>query len=155
MKRRTKRLPENRKKTGKPHRFAKGRSGNPATQFKAGQSGNPGGRPKKFPVSDLLREVLAQPCPRDRAGRSRAHVIAATIFDQARGGDVRAFKEILDRVEGKAVNRVELSGIGDEAIKASVQAKLSTDDLIGAINVIYGINRTAPKKVDPESDHVH
>ena len=79
--------------------------------------------------------------------------IAATIFEQARSGDVRASKEILDRVEGKAVNRVELSGIGDEAIKAKVEAQLSTDDLIGVINVIYGLNRPAPKDAEPE--HVH
>jgi Family of unknown function (DUF5681) len=149
MKRQSKRPPENSRKQEGEGASQKGQSGNPATQFKAGQSGNPGGHPRKFPTSDLLREVIAQPCARDRAGRPWAEVLASALFEQVRSGDLPAFKEILDRVEGKAVNRVELSGIGGEEIKATVNAKLSTNDLPGAIDVICGLNRTAAKEAEP------
>ena len=134
------RPPANRRKTGGAGRFKKGMSGSPATQFKKGQSGNPTGRPRKFPGTDALREILDDP--------KKAKQLAASLFRAACKGNPRAFKEILDRVEGKVANRIELSGIEGEAIQAKVDAKLSVNDLLGALRVIYGLNSDPGKAAD-------
>jgi hypothetical protein len=51
-------------------------------------------------------------------------------------------KEIREAIEGKARQRFEVAGIHGEEIKASVEAKLSTNDLLAAIRAIYGPRRT-------------
>jgi hypothetical protein len=77
-----------------------GRSQN-LTPWKPGQSGNPGGRPKSAPISDLLHVLLLNPCENDPLKRIHAEVIAQALIDRACGGDVKAAREIADRVEGR------------------------------------------------------
>jgi hypothetical protein len=82
-----------------------------------GVSGNPGGRPRKKPLTDALREYLDDP-------KNLARVITA-MDKRIRKGDIRAIKELIDRVEGKVSQRVELTGEDGEAIQvADVRAKL-------------------------------
>jgi Family of unknown function (DUF5681) len=76
--------------------------------FQPGQSGNPSGRPKRTPLSDACREVLALPVPNDPQGRTYAQKIAATLADKAAEGDVRAGQELADRAEGKARQSIEI-----------------------------------------------
>ncbi len=78
-------------------------------RFKKGQSGNPKGRPKSALLSDAYRRMLAQTCPDDEKKRTWAEVIAERTLVAAAGGDVKAAKEIADRTEGKAQQRVTLS----------------------------------------------
>ncbi len=59
------------------------------THFKPGQSGNPSGRPKK--VANALDKAL---------NRKKLKAMANGIIDQAIKGDVAAFKEVADRVDG-------------------------------------------------------
>lgn len=101
-------------------------------QFKPGQSGNPGGRPKKLPGTIALRADLQDPELAQKLGRVQIR--------KALRGDTRAFKEILDRVEGKVPIRIEHSGPDGEEIKAKVDAKLSVGDLLGALRTIYGLS---------------
>ena len=81
-------MPENRRKTGVPC--------GEATRWKPGQSGNPGGRPKRTPLSDACREVLALPVPGDSEGRTYAQKIAAMLANKAGEGDIRAAQELGD-----------------------------------------------------------
>ena len=71
-------------------------------------SPNPGGRPKKTPLSDACREVLALPVPGDPEGRTYAEKIAGTLAEKAAKGDIRAAQELADRAEGKARQSVEI-----------------------------------------------
>lgn len=106
-------IPQNRK-TGKKRGPPKGKSGNPATQFKPGVSGNAGGRPKKTPITDELRALLAELHPNQKKypGKTRARVLAEKEYAQAEAGDFQSQREVTDRVEGKATQPVTLGGDG-------------------------------------------
>ncbi len=79
--------------------------------FKSGAewTGNAGGRPKKLPLTDASREKLASPYPGDPDGRTYAQVIVDKLCMMAVHGDIAAIKELADRSEGKAVQRIEQS----------------------------------------------
>jgi Family of unknown function (DUF5681) len=71
--------------------------------FMPGQSGNPGGKPRKPASERLIRRLLAND------EKELAEVIEALVA-KAKGGDVPALKEVLDRAEGKVADKVESSG---------------------------------------------
>ena len=60
------------------------------TPWKPGQSGNPNGRPKK--ITDALNHVVT---------KKRARNMANAIVAQAEEGNVMAFQEVANRIEGK------------------------------------------------------
>ncbi|MFL6207444.1 MAG: DUF5681 domain-containing protein [Pyrinomonadaceae bacterium] len=68
-------------------------------RFQKGVSGNPGGRAKK--VAAVFNAGLLDADPDDPQQRSRADVLFATLYAEAKKGNVQAAKEILDRVLGK------------------------------------------------------
>jgi len=77
--------------------------------WKPGQSGNPGGRPKKLPITDAIREALA----RDMGdGRTMADVVVDVLIEAAKKGDMAAIRELADRAEGKPVQVNHISGPG-------------------------------------------
>jgi len=80
--------------------------------FKPGQSGNPGGRPKKLPITDALRDLLEKPVPAkiDARKLTANHVLALQLIAQGAKGDLKAIAEIADRCEGKPMQRHEISG---------------------------------------------
>ena len=68
--------------------------------WQKGQSGNPnGGRPGK-PITDALRLELANPSSFKVPKRS-PRALARAILDKACKGDVLAWREVTDRLEGK------------------------------------------------------
>ena len=75
--------------------------------FQPGQSGNPGGRPKKLPLSDAIREELER-CGKSGVTNDRA--IAQQLIEMALDGNLEAMREIADRTEGKPRQRIEASG---------------------------------------------
>jgi hypothetical protein len=87
-------MPENRRKTGK--RIA----GGEATRFKKGSSGNPGGRPKKKPLTEALEQIYSNP--------KEAQEAALAMAKKVKKGDVRAFSEVANRLEGKVAQQVGL-----------------------------------------------
>ena len=95
-----------------PENSAKTVRGNPdktiAHRWQPGQSGNPGGRPKRTPLADACRDVLALPVPGDVDGRTYAQKIAATLAEKAAEGDIRAAQELADRAEGRARQSIEI-----------------------------------------------
>ena len=71
-----------------------------------GKSGNPAGRPRNTELTTALRELLCEPDPQDKAGRTYAEVIADAMVRKAARGDVRAAKEIRIRTAGREPRRV-------------------------------------------------
>ncbi len=89
---------ENRTSDG---RFKKGVSGNPDTKFKKGQSGNPNGRRNAY--TDLIKDFSF-----NKVGeKERREVVVSKLFQLAERGDLRAIQFIVERLEGKALERQE------------------------------------------------
>ena len=85
----------------KPHQthFKKGnKMGN---RWKKGESGNPNGRRNAY--SDLIRDFSFQKVN----DRERRDVIIGKLFQLAERGDLRAIQFIVERLEGKALERQE------------------------------------------------
>ena len=89
-----------------------------ATQFKKGlPSANPGGRPKSRLISEALRVKLAEVKLDDPQGRTYAEVVAASLVETAcsRGHSiVAAANEIIDRLEGRARQQIEVADVTKE-----------------------------------------
>ena len=73
--------------------------------WKKGQSGNPRGRPKDKPFADALRITLAEEDTTTKKRKLRA--IADRLVDAALKGDAWAIREVMDRVDGKAVQALD------------------------------------------------
>ena len=89
------------------------------TPFKKGQVANPNGRPKGIPNSKtrLLRllelvQVKTNPITGEKEEFSVAEQLDMMVLQKAFKGDLKAYQEILDRLEGRAkqTNEIELSG---------------------------------------------
>lgn len=97
---------ENNKKTaGLPARLEE-------HKWRPGQTGNAGGRPRKQPITDVLRKMLDEVVANDNKKRTYGQVLGEQLFILALKGNrsLEAIREILDRVEGKAMQRNEVSG---------------------------------------------
>lgn len=99
----------------------------PEFLFKSGQSGNPKGRPKgsKNSLDAQLRVLAASRGPdavvqrlkelginlNGRAKPNQLACIAGTVYELAHiHKDIQAIKFLSERIDGKAIDRVELSG---------------------------------------------
>jgi hypothetical protein len=83
-----------------------GRRGNP--NWVKGVSGNPNGRPKKpFAFSTAIAQALRAKGPDGLTYRRR---IARKLVELADQGSIEAIKILLDRVDGKVVERREITG---------------------------------------------
>lgn len=78
--------------------------GSESTRWKPGQSGNPSGRPKKLHITDAIRAELERKGP---DGVPNDEAIARALVEMARAGNMDAIREIADRTEGKARQRIE------------------------------------------------
>ena len=129
-------------------------------RWKKGVSGNPRGRPKrKDRLTDLLREELKKICPTDPEKRSWGELLVRGLVHLALKGNLQAFKEILDRHDGKGAQSDNGRGekSGDSKSPAS-RASLSRG-AINAIRDIYGLphidqepeKENSPKQKEPEN----
>ena len=107
--------------------------------FKPGQSGNPGGRPKKRPITDRYYEMAEEQIPETLRskmqkslgiklpeGSTWGRIVTLRQFLQASGlridsGSTRAAREIREAIEGKAPQRIEISGPERKEIRISVR----------------------------------
>lgn len=87
------------------------------TRFKPGQVTNPNGRPKGVPnaatrYKRFLELVQAgkNPVTGEQEEFTVAELMDLRQIKKALDGDLQAYKEILDRLEGKAKQPVEMSG---------------------------------------------
>ena len=79
---------------------------------KPGETHNPHGRPKKHPITDAydrLMSELWQRVKRDPRKMTVAELIALGQVRRAIKGNTATAKEITDRIEGKAVQPVDLT----------------------------------------------
>lgn len=92
------------------------------TQFKQGQSGNPGGRPKgTVSVTRLIHEELA------KGDESTARLLVRAMIRQAKKGNVAAFKELIERTDGRTVQGHELTGADGGAIDFTIRMVTNDD----------------------------
>jgi len=93
--------------------------------FKPGQSGNPKGRPKKGQaLAELLETALKA---KGEDGIPKRKAVIDTLIRLALSGDLDAIKVILDRVDGKVVERLEHSGPEGGDIVFTLQIDHPTD----------------------------
>jgi hypothetical protein len=81
--------------------------------WKKGEVHNPNGRPKR-----TLTEALIA-----RLGKRRALEVATALINEAAEGNVFAFKELADRLEGKVAQRIELEGHVDLGLRIAEARK--------------------------------
>ena len=81
--------------------------------FQPGQSGNPSGRPKCALVSEKLREVLKSEDTSGSTGAERLGNKLVALADQDKDGylALAAIREVIDRVEGKAIQTSHVKGL--------------------------------------------
>lgn len=91
------------------------------TRFKPGQSGNPAGRPPGIPNAKTryqrilnLIEKVKNPVTGEIEDFTVAEIMDMKIMQKARGGDLAAYKEIMDRLEGKAQQNIDMTVAVDE-----------------------------------------
>lgn len=79
--------------------------------FQPGKSGNPGGKAKRPSImTEALMVALLRPHENDPAGRSKAAVAAEELVELAIKGDVPAWREIINRIEGMPSQQVQHTG---------------------------------------------
>lgn len=133
--------------------------------IKKGEVRNRLGINRKRPLSDGYSQRALSPLP-EKLRKKINNIIGEEILKVgatwAEGNALRRFvsaviesdgtadsREIREAIEGKARQRFEVTGGGGEEIKASVEAKLSTNDLLGAIRAVYGLTETAANAERP------
>lgn len=85
--------------------------GNLKPPWKPGQSGNPKGRPKSKSFKGALNKAIDEA----DGDKSLLELIAKSLINQALAGDVRAIKEIANRLDGK-VGPAVVDDVEDEPV---------------------------------------
>lgn len=96
--------------------------------WKPGQSGNPSGRPKRDPITQAYKDLCNLPLPEKirktlnlEKGATFYQAIAVSQIFAAVKGSVKHAKEIADRVEGKAIQKIEIAGEGGSGLSLKVE----------------------------------
>ncbi len=78
--------------------------------FKKGQSGNPAGRPKKgHTLSDAIEKALTTKDVHKGSSKiTRNQAIAEVLTQEALKGNLKAIDMVLDRMEGKPMQKQEV-----------------------------------------------
>lgn len=99
----------------------------PKHQFKPGKSGNPAGYPKGQPNGSTIikywlgqKEALVNPISQKSETLSQVDIMTLQMIVQARKGNVTAFRELMDRTEGKPVQSTKLLNADDKLLEVFV-----------------------------------
>ncbi len=77
-----------------------------------GASLNPGGRPpRKWTWKQLLEEAFEE---EDETGQPAKQIAVRKLVQKTKEGDVLAFREAMDRMDGKATQGVDVTSAGKE-----------------------------------------
>ncbi len=105
------------------------------TPFEPGTSGNPNGRPKGVPNSKvrLLRLLeLTQKKKNPVTGLEEEFTVAEqmdmAMIAKALKGDINAYKEIVDRLEGRAKQEIDTNLTGDLNLVQIIQLPSNSRD---------------------------
>jgi hypothetical protein len=129
---------------GQNGKFLKGNTAG----FKAGVSGNPGGRPRDYAISEALRVELAQIVG---AGFSLAEAIAKKLVHMAVAGELGAIREILDRMEGKPRQAIDMHlEVTDWRERARLEGLSEADVICEARALIESYDADGGGGGDPE-----
>ena len=111
--------------------MGKGGKISPATEWKKGQSGNPKGRPKGVPTRKTIvrkwleaNESVANPITGQKELLSQADIMTLALIKRARGGDVAAYKELMDSGFGKNTEIVDLNAdlkVSETVVKVTLE----------------------------------
>lgn len=91
-------------------------------QWKPGQSGNVKGRPPKFDCSKFIQKCLKQ----KKDGKQIGELLMNELVKHAAKGNMQAMNIVIDRMEGKAVETVDVSvsnpieSMTDEQVRARI-----------------------------------
>jgi len=91
----------------------------------ARQTPSKGGKPDKLMRDALMIALKREAKDADGKKTKKINIIAAKLVDLACYGDVVAIKEINDRVDGKSVSAVELSGVDGAALVPVVNVNVA------------------------------
>jgi len=90
-------------------------------KWQKGESGNPAGRPKGIPNSKTilnkflsLTEKVKNPVTGDEEEMNQLEILYLQQISKARKGDLKAMKEILDRLEGRPQQSVDHTTQGEK-----------------------------------------
>jgi hypothetical protein len=80
-------------------------------KWKKGQSGNLAGRPKGgVNLTSRLKRQLLEELPNTQHDGVKADLIIRALVEEAKAGNMQAINCILDRLEGRVTDKVEMSG---------------------------------------------
>jgi hypothetical protein len=102
--------------------------------FEKGQSGNPNGRPKGAISSktilnkflSLVEKGVKNPVTGEFEDMTVAEVMNLSIIAKARKGDLSAYREVLDRLEGKPQQNIDHT-TGGEKIDNKFEIEILTN----------------------------
>jgi hypothetical protein len=94
--------------------------------FKKGISGNPGGRSGEKIFTDALRLELNRIDPNDKEKRKKVNRLAEKLVECAmEDKQAWAFRQIADRLEGKAAQQIDHNVVDNREISEFSDAELS------------------------------
>ena len=109
--------------------------------FEPGQSGNPAGRPPGIPNAKTrykrlleLTSKKANPVTGEMEEFTQLELMDMAIFNKALKGDMAAYKEIMDRLEGKSMQSVDHTTQGDKILPILGGISVQTHDSNEEIN---------------------
>jgi hypothetical protein len=91
------------------------------TRFRPGFSGNPGGRPRTRILAEMLAAVGDQ--VEKKSGKTYFQLAAQALVGKAFNGDVQAFREFADRIDGRTTQHVELASPNGRPIEIDSQSE--------------------------------
>jgi hypothetical protein len=106
-----------------------------------------GGKPDKL-IRDALMLAVNRIHDGDPDGRRKLAVAAAKVVEKAVEGDLAAFKEMADRIDGKSTQPVDVTTRHEPSISELDEAEL--DRRIRELRVASG---KAPKGEKPQVSH--
>lgn len=90
-------------------------------QFQKGESGNPNGRPKGTLNSKTILErflsiekKMTNPLNNELETLTIGELITLKQIANALNGELPSYKEIIDRLEGKATNPIDITTLGEK-----------------------------------------
>jgi hypothetical protein len=111
-------------------------------RWQPGESGNPDGRPKGVPNTKtrlqrllLLTQNMTNPVTGEKEGFTVAEQMDLAQIIAARKGDTRAYNAIIDRLEGRASQSVDMTTNGKDMPTPLLYALFNNDSNDQAIEV--------------------